>query len=445
MKKWKKTLIIIGSSFLGVAILLVAVPLAIMTINVDSSVKETKKTYSLNELKAINDSSFKALNEINHPDTYLKSLPVTGSYKEAINDFAYNIYANNTYADENFSFSPIGLYSNLSIVSLAAANSLTNKEFDELLNITKKIRSEQYPNMYQTDFFVTDSGTIQMYNGVFLTNKYNVNPEFINSLVDYYCEAYSLDFNKDKDVKKMLNWIDERVDETNFLSKDDLEIDQDSLAYFVSTMYFNNKWANKFVTSDTYKDKFTNINYQKENVDFMNHSYYGEYYMYDKYVSCYDYYANGLKIQYLVPLSSSDNIFTLLKGTNFLIEDETRLKESIIDLSVPKFESELLIDFSDELRSLGLEYTMSGANSLDNVFTNCPYPAYLDFTKQKNKISFDEDGTVIKSVTVSGMKATSAGPIQMDTLEVKLNQPFVYVIYDSNNLPIYMGNVETIN
>jgi hypothetical protein len=69
---------------------------------------------------------------------------------------------------------------------------------------------------------------------------------------------------------------------------------------------------------------------------------------------------------------------------------------------------------------------------------------WLDFSKQKNAISFKEDGTEIVSVTVtSGYGATSAAPVY-GTYRVNLNQPFVYCIYDSNGLPIYMGNVASI-
>ena len=57
-------------------------------------------------------------------------------------------------------------------------------------------------------------------------------------------------------------------------------------------------------------------------------------------------------------------------------------------------------------------------------------------------ISFNEDGTTIKSVSFGGFGASSAAP--MTTLTVRLDRPFVYVIYDPSGLPIYIGNVDTI-
>lgn len=39
--------------------------------------------------------------------------------------------------------------------------------------------------------------------------------------------------------------------------------------------------------------------------------------------------------------------------------------------------------------------------------------------------------------------ATSAAPItELNTLEVKLNQPFIYIIKDINDLPIFVGHID---
>ena len=37
-----------------------------------------------------------------------------------------------------------------------------------------------------------------------------------------------------------------------------------------------------------------------------------------------------------------------------------------------------------------------------------------------------------------------AGPAQMTSLTVQLDKPFVYVIYDVNDIPIYIGHVDNI-
>jgi serine protease inhibitor len=38
--------------------------------------------------------------------------------------------------------------------------------------------------------------------------------------------------------------------------------------------------------------------------------------------------------------------------------------------------------------------------------------------------------------------AGSAAPMKNDTLDVKLNQPFIYIIRDINGTPIFVGHVD---
>jgi serine protease inhibitor len=60
-------------------------------------------------------------------------------------------------------------------------------------------------------------------------------------------------------------------------------------------------------------------------------------------------------------------------------------------------------------------------------------------TKQKTTVSFDEDGTIVKTVTFSfGAAGTSTAP---GGSQVDLNQPFVYCIKDRSGLPLVLGAV----
>ena len=82
------------------------------------------------------------------------------------------------------------------------------------------------------------------------------------------------------------------------------------------------------------------------------------------------------------------------------------------------------------------------SNSLNNVFNDENLDVYLQLVKQKNEITFSEDGTMIKSVSYgAGNKAEST----LDGYNIKLNKPFIYIIYDVNDVPIYVGNMVNPN
>lgn len=416
----------------------------ISLLDVDTTYNEVKRRYSLNEVEILNNTSFKKMNEVKYPSSKREIYGVSEEYKDALNNFTYNVY--NELDKENISFSPLGLYSNLNIISLASDNKEVLNQFDDVLGLNKESRKENFKNMYRSNFFANEEGTLQMYNAVFQSNKWKYNEDFINDLSEYYTESYVLDFNDNSDVNKMLNWIDSTLKENKFLSKKDLEINELTALYFFTSIYFNNEWNKRYLSKDNYRDDFYNLDGSKVTKEYMNHVIKTPIYIYDDYISVYDSYKNNMSIQYIIPKEIDSNIYDLVNGVNFLKEDESKLNESyFIDLSVPKFDFESNIDFNEIIKSIGLDKLFND-NSLNRAFEYVDENGFsLEYIKQKNKVEFNEKGTVVKSFTISmGAKNTSMSPLDTYTLEVKLNSPFIYVIRDVNNLPLYIGNVSNL-
>lgn len=437
-----------------IALVIVLTPPAIFlisTIKVKESFKITKKDFSISELNRIENNSFKALNEVTFPSKELKNLKIDNTYLDSYQEFAYTIF-NNSSTISDFSYSPMSLYSILLTCLLSTNDNDVKNEIYNLLNCNDfNLIKNNYLKMYQNNYFANDSGTIQMYNSIFLNNDYTINTNYIDILKNYYIEAFKMDFNNNNDIDKMLSWIDQRLQEKNFTNKEELQIDDNVTFYLFNTLYFNNKWLNKFNNKDTYQDIFYNQNKKHVKVSYMNHSYIGKIYDYDSYISCYDYYENKQKIQYIVPKEIDNNLKDLITNINFLKENEDNLivskknKRLIIDLSVPKFQKNNLIDLTNTLKNLGVNKMFDeDSYAFNHIYTNCDDSIYCKFIKQKNILSLDEDGTTIKSLSMAKMGNSSAGKIEEDIYEVKLNQPFIYVIYDQQDLPIYIGQVDNL-
>ena len=294
------------------------VPLINM-LDVDTTYNEVKRRYSLNEIEILNNTSFKKMNEVKYPSSKREIYGVSEDYKNALNNFTYNVY--NELDKENTSFSPLGLYSNLNIISLASDNESVLNQFDDVLGLNKSLRKENFKNMYRSNFFVNEEGTLQMYNAIFQSNKWKYNEDFINELSEYYTESYVLDFDSNSDVNKMLDWIDSTLNEHNYLSKKDLEINELTALYFFTSIYFNNEWNKRYLSSDNYRDDFYNLDGSKVTKEYMNHIVKSPVYIYDDYISVYDSYKNNMSIQYIVPKEVNANIYDLVKDVNFLYED----------------------------------------------------------------------------------------------------------------------------
>ena len=445
-----------------VIISIIAVPTGLfldMLIEEKNSFKTVQRNYTIHQLKEIESTSFKKLNDITYPDSKIKDNEVNEEYVNSVNNFAYEVYKN-TNKEENFAYAPLSLYANLSIASEAILNEEILNRVDGVLGLNRNSRRENYKKVYENNYISTDRGTTQMYNGLFASNMFETNANFINKLSSYYAEAYSLDFANESDVNKMLEWVGSTVNEPNYINKEELNLSDDSAMYIFSTMYFDNKWLSSYDTVNNKEDVFYLTKDNTITTTFMYHDYMGDIYIYDDYVSCYDNYANGYKIQYIVPKSIEDNIYDIISNKNFLVEDETKklicYKESyngelyevdpIIELSLPKFNSTSKTDFNDTLKNMGLSVLFDKySKSFNGAFEELDEDTsiYLDFVKQKNNISFSETGTTIKSIAFTGFMAGAAGPAEeRDVYQVDLNQPFIYAIYDQSNIPLYVGCVD---
>lgn len=434
-------------------VMMVAVPILMIGLQTRDSFKMEKKHYSIHEINNIENNSFKSLNSITYPSSELKENIINESFKNGYNNFSYLTYKNINKKD-NFAYSPASLYSNLSVLSLASNDNEINETIDEILGVSKDNRNNNYKYFYENNYYANEQGTTQMYNGVFTSSQYEVNQQFVNALNNYYAEAYSLDFTNLKDVSKMLDWVDNKVDSDNFIDPSMLNLTDETAFVMMSTMYFDNRWAAKFDSKYSYEDIFVTSNDLNTSATFMNHEYFGDLYDYGTYVAAYDKYSNSRKIKYIVPKSIEDNIYDLTAGVDIIKDDESKLVKStseyeepiMIDLHLPKFNTSYTIDFKETLTNIGLSKMYEEeSNSFNNAFTNLNDTSiYLQKLMQKSEVSFNEDGTTIKNVTFY-IAAGDAGPApELDTYIVKLNQPFIYIIYDNQDMPIFIGHVDNV-
>ena len=419
-------------------------------IEVDESPRIYDKSYSLSEKEKLDKETFKSLNSIKYPTKLIRQ-EISEEYKNALINFTYNIDEKGNDKD-NYSYSPMNLYSNLHLLSLGYKNEEMVKLFDEVLGIEASKRSAEYKKMYENNFKVNDDGTTQMYHGAFLSNGLDINEDYINSLTDNYVEAFSLDFTNDIDINLMLEWINNKMQDKNFFTKDDLYL-ENTIFYLFSALYFSQGWYRSFLNSDTYEDTFYMKDNQNKRVSYMHHTYSDEVYEYDKYFSFYDKYENGYRIQYVVSKDDDVSIDEAIKGQNIFIENPDNKKyielgnteyDSIsIDLTVPKMDIKATIKFNDILKEMGLGLIFNRDNrNLDNVF-NDDQEKGIEVIGQKNHVVFNEDGTIIKSLSFAGAGNSSPG-FYDDALKVKLDHPFIYVIYDYSGLPLFVGHVDTL-
>ena len=438
-----------------VASLTVGGAFALGIFRTEESVKTSNRRYSLNEIRIAESNTFKRLNTVSYPDGNAPSpIRTTEEENKAYNNFSNLTYHSlvNTSKKDNMSYSVVGLYSIINEMTNATSREELKEKFNILLGLNESSRVTFYDKVMKANSFASDESTIQLKNSAFFNNEFNYNQEFVNSLTKLYCEAYQIDF--ETEANKMVEWVNQAVNSKDFIDDKFLEINDETQLYLFSTLYFKNAWANKYLSENNIKDDFYLTSDKTVKATYMNHSYLSQsYYDYGSYISVKDYYFSGrASVTYLVPKKVEDNIFDLTKDVNIFEEKEENIVKNegyghiMVNLSTPKFTTKTDVDFQKCLDNLGFgDIYNPNIDSFKNAFDDVKledYNIYIQKIRQKNEVEFNEDGSIVKSITMASFGAGSAAPMKNDTLDVKLNQPFIYIIRDINGTPIFVGHVD---
>ena len=418
-----------------------------ITENFADSVKKAR--FSMYDTNLLESETFKRLNNITY-DEEKKNEPISEDFVAYVNKFGEKTYQGFD-KSSNFAYSPLMAYTQMDLISLALSDNEAIAEVDDALGTSNKtLRGTNVYNAMLNNSYADkkEKSTVQAKNAVFYDPyrpQSDIKQEFLTGLTSRRAEVYNVSYDSDRDINSILQWIDESVNEKGFFNKDDLDLDNNPNKYsfmmFVSSLYFDNAWRSKYVTKDTKDDTFYLSNGETVTTKFMNHVIISHFKDFGDYVSVKDDYRYGYCVEYFVPKKIEDSIFDVLPN-DFLTRETEEKEYGPISLSVPKLDMTCKCEITDIIKGAGIQkmYDETGNCLLNACETPTFEFSYVKCTKQKTSVSFDEDGTVVKTVTFSvGNGGQSARP--GNGYEVTLNQPFVYVIKDSNGLPLVLGAV----
>ena len=142
------------------------------------------------------------------------------------------------------------VYTQMDLISLALSSPETINEMNTALgtedtvlrgrNVCRAMMNNSYADKGQ-------KSTVQAKNAVFFDHKRassNINPTFLEGLTNRRAEVYGMSFDSAYDVNNILKWVDQSVNENNYISKEDLDIRDDTFIAFISSLYFDNAWQN---------------------------------------------------------------------------------------------------------------------------------------------------------------------------------------------------------
>ena len=364
---------------------------------------------------------------------YKKNVPDTPPINIGTNiDFDYkmikSVHKNSN--NKNYMISPLSIAYALSILKEGASDN-TRIEIEKVLNDYK------LPNI------VNIKDRISLANALFIKNKFPIKDEFVELIrKNYNSEVLYDEFTTPAVIN---DWVSEKT--YKMIPKVVDSLDPMFKVGIANAIAIDVEWQNKFECTRTSKENFTLSDNTKMDTAMMHSSndisYFEingakgiikDYAKYNPETGKIDY-ENGTQLEYIAILP--DNIDEFISNFDPTVLKD--IKEKIrkpgetlkINLSLPKYTYDYNYDaFKTDLINLGIndafnEVTASFKNISDREL-------FVSDAIHKSHIELSENGTKAAAVTVFLMKDNAMMPIEKETINIKFDRPFVYLIKDKS-------------
>lgn len=350
--------------------------------------------------------------------------------------------------DKNILISPFSISSSLSMMANGADNN-TLKEMEEVLGGKQLSLDDinEYMSYFLSNLPDKDGEHLNVANSLWCKDADYFKPldSFLETDRKYYnAEVYKTNFDNST-VTDINSWVNKNTNGMipTAIRKEDLK-DNVRIA-LINTLCFDMEWNKKY--DNTTSGIFTALDGTTHKIMEMssNEDYYYELEDADAFKKPYlngDYYFVGIMprdkdiIDYVNDLDPEKLSDALTKPYQS-VEVPLNLR-----VMIPEFEYSYTTSLPKALRKLGINEAFDEVRAdfsrLNDQTVDGAEPIYLSDVIHKTKIEVSKDGTKAAAATISFGSGGGMSPKTKDVI-IRLDKPFVYMIVDKNNIPLFIG------
>ena len=383
---------------------------------------------------------------LSNEDNELRYISLTRAEQDLVNEnnnFAFNLFRKVTSKNSEI-VSPISITYALGMLNNGAAGE-TQNEINKVLGFgeTGADGINDFCKKMLTEAPTLDKLTkVMIANTIYMNKGYELKSDFIDKAKTYYdAEPETREFNEE--TRQVINkWGN---DHTEGMIPEVLkpnEFDPSSVSYLLNAIYFKGAWAEKFDKGNTKDETFKGYSAEKQ-VPMMHQEHEFGYTETDNCQAlCLPYGNNAYRMTILLPKEGKTINDVLKTLTSESWQRYQFMGSAIVDVKLPRFESESDIKLIDIMSELGMPRAFDPYLA---EFPNfCNKPVFISMMKQVAKIKLNEEGTEAAAITVIGIKTTAVAP-EPQHVQFIANRPFLYVISEFSTGAIffigqYMGD-----
>ena len=341
---------------------------------------------------------------------------------------------------ENRVYSPISLYVALSMLTEMTAGE-TKQQVMELLSAADSETLRQMVRDLWMSVYLDDGRSVcRLANGAFLRENAQVKQEAVDALADwYYASTYRVPMGTAAADEAIAGWLNQNTGGLLSEETGNIRTEVDNLLRLYNTIYYKSSWQDAFESSRTREDVFTAANGAEQKTEFMHRTESGSYRKGEGYTAA----PRSLNYGRMVFVLPDEGVTpeSLLQRQGFLTELTGDYNAAELVWSVPKFDVKSSTGLNETLRSLGVTDAFDGTKADFTPLTD--NGAAVDSVMQAARVKIDEDG--VEAAAYTEIVANDSAMMETPpTVEMELDRPFLFVIFDYNNVPLFVGTVNTV-
>ncbi len=371
------------------------------------------------------------------------------AFQRAQMAFAVNLFKETAQNEENILISPLSVSMALSMTA-NGANTQTRTELESVLGSSAEDINE-YMAYYLTSIGKQTASRVNIANSIWFREdeRLTVEESFLDTNSRYYgAEVFASPFDEGT-VQDINGWVNNETD--GMIPELVKELSPENMMILINALAFDAKWAEIYEDWQIKDGTFTAADGTAQEAE-MLHGGGDDYYEFDHAVGfskAYEGYdfrfvailpEEGMTVSEWIAGMDSEAVLTELG------DPET---EYIVTTQTPKFKYETSLTLKDMLSDMGMptafdKYNADFSDMAQYTEGGKEYPLYISDVIHKTCIDLNETGTRAAAVTAVMMEA-GAGYIEDPVYKyITLDRPFVYMIVDRNNIPLFMGTVQSL-
>ncbi len=366
------------------------------------------------------------------------------------NGFALALYQALRDQDGNLIYSPYSIFQALLMTAAGAEGAtasqmasvlgvdLNNPEIHNLMNALNKALTTQ-PEYLQSD---AQPLTFNIANAVWAQKDFHFEQSFLDTLSANYNAGLKLvDFNKPEDARALINlWVAAQTNEKIQELIPEGLLDQMTRMVLTNAIYFKGAWSNQFEEKDTEDGSFTLLDGSSKTVTFMHGNFTLSALVSDKIQAIRLPYEGGTyAMAAIMPLENFAEFEAQLTAADLeQLLNSLQSSSAIVDLSMPKFQAESRFGLGEILAGLGMPDAFDAQKADFSGMTGKP-DLMISSVLHQATIDVNEEGTEAAAATAVAASVTS---MPGQSYSIRLDKPFIYVIYETTtNTITFMGRV----